>query len=69
MKQKLGQALRLDDGTGSIQVVLPSSLAGQQDLGAGCYALVVGKLVSPTTKSLPHIRAHKVGLPVLECLV
>jgi hypothetical protein len=62
VKQKLGAAFKLDDGTGDILVALTST-AGAQDLAAGNYALVVGKLTSSGAAKQLHIKAHKVHVP------
>lgn len=62
MKQKLGAAFKLDDGTADILVAAPSALTVPQNLVAGSYALVIGKLVGagPASKQ-PHVKAQKVG--------
>lgn len=55
MKQKIGSAFKLDDGTGDIFVATTQQ---GQDVAAGDYTLVIGKLVA-SGKSF-HLKAHKV---------
>ena len=58
---KLGSALRLEDGTGAVDVFLTATVAAlDPTVAPGCYALVIGKLVVPPgCSSARQIKAHK----------
>lgn len=58
VKQKVGSAFRLDDGTGTVLVALAGIPQAADQVADGCYTLVVGKVVSGAGQL--HIKAHKV---------
>ncbi len=71
MKNKLGNACKVADGTGAIDVVRITSAAlpgvEWDGLVAGSYVLVVGKLVQKGSADA-FIKAHKVDAGSLgEC--
>lgn len=64
VKAKEGQSLRVDDGTGEVDVLVGSSSPGVQldSVAVGSYVLLIGKVLArgSTDPSQWQVKAHKV---------